>query len=904
MASEVVTEREKRLNDLIVAYLEAVQSGETPDRASWLRDHPDLADELADFFTDQDRVRCWTEPLRPVVEAARLRTGETPHPGTTLDTTVPLSSGAGAAFGDYELLEEIGRGGMGVVYKARQKRLDRLVALKVVRGEGIAGADTRRFRNEAETVAQLDHPNIVPVHEVGEQPGGLSYFSMKLIAGGSLAEQLLRFRDDPRAAAGLLAKVARAVHHAHQRGVLHRDLKPANILLDAQGEPHVSDFGLAKRLECPGQEVTQSGAIVGTPAYMAPEQASGRKGAVTTAADVYGLGAVLYALLTGRPPFQAESPLYILAQVRECEPEPLRRGNAKVDRDLETVCLKCLQKEPVRRYESAGELADDLERWLRREPIRARPVGSTARLWRWCRRNPLVAGLTATLVTVLIAAVVVLGFSSALIAQKRDEAEANLRQARQALASEQRAAKREREQAQQARLQEAEADRQRQLAETHFREARQAVDDAFTLVSENHLLHEPCLDPLRKELLQNTLRYYTGFLKERGDNPALRAEVAAAHLRVAQITQALGPNEEWLVAFEKGVAVVEQLVRNHVKESEFGSLRAGIFRGSGRYLHPPAHPKKFLTAFQKSRDLWETLVRTHPNVRGFQNNLAGQCNVVGLLQLLCGQPQEAIRSHERARMLWAQLVRQEPENPFYRAIFALNEVSLATALEAAQRPDEAEAAYKRALEVQKQLVMDFPKIPMYPCDLSTNYRRQAQFLMDLGRLEEAEEACRRSHAHASKLVTAYPTVSVYRLELGNSHNTLGIICSKRGQLQEAEKCFRHSLAQVERLMSDFPERLDYRANLIAANTNLAYLLLRTRQFREAARALRRWMELSPNDPKPHVELAFLLADCTDAMVRDPAQAIKMASNCLAGQSVCTGIADNLRLCNSQRFRQR
>jgi serine/threonine-protein kinase len=704
-------EHDRRLDEVITAYLKALEAGQAPARDGLLDRYPDLADDLRVFFADQEVVDRLTTPLQRIALAVRIReaAAETTS-GDEYGGAAQSGERPAPSFGDYELLGEVGRGGMGVVYKCRQKSLGRLVALKLIRPGAVAGeADSRRFRNEAETVAQLDHPNIVPVHEVGEQPDGLLYFSMKLIEGGSLAAQLPRFRDDPRAAAGLVAKVARAVHHAHQRGVLHRDLKPANILLDVYREPHVTDFGLAKRLEGPGPEVTQSGAVVGTPAYMAPEQASGRKGAVTTAADVYGLGSVLYALLTGRAPFQAESTLDILAQVREREPATPRRDNAKVDRDLETVCLKCLQKEPAQRYVSAEEVADDLERWLRREPIRARPVGSTARLWRWCRRNPLVAGLTATLVAVLTAAVIVLGFSSALIVQKRDEAEANLLQARQAIASEQRAAKREREQAQQARLQKSEVDRQRLLAETHFREARQAVDDAFTLVSENHLLHEPSLDPLRKELLQNTLRYYSGFLKERGDNPALRAEVAAAHLRVAQITQALGPNEDWLVAFEKGVAVVEQLVRNHVKESEYGSLRAGIYRGSGRYLHPPAHPERFLAAFQKSRDLWETLVRTHPDVRGFQNDLAGLCNVVGLLQLLCGRPQEALRSHERARLLWAELVRREPENAYYRAILALNDVAMARALQAAQRPNEAAVACARALEVQKRLVMDFPK---------------------------------------------------------------------------------------------------------------------------------------------------------------------------------------------------
>jgi WD40 repeat protein len=279
--------------------------------------------------------------------------------------------------------------------------------------------DVQRFRNEAEVLAQLDHPHIVLVHDVGEHEGRV-YFSMKLIEGGGLDGQLERFPDDPQSAARLVAQAARAVHHAHQRGILHRDLKPSNILLDREGQPHVSDFGLSKRIESDGS-LTQTGAIVGTPQYMAPEQTSGRKGAVTTATDVYGLGAVLYALLTGRPPFQSETVLETLEQVKTRDPEPPRRINAKVDRDLETICLKCLQKEPQRRYESAQALAEDLERWLRGEPIQARRIGWGQRIWRWGRRNPFLAGLTGVSVGLALALLIGLMVSTWLIAGQRDE---------------------------------------------------------------------------------------------------------------------------------------------------------------------------------------------------------------------------------------------------------------------------------------------------------------------------------------------------------------------------------------------------------------------------------------------------------------------------------------------------
>jgi tetratricopeptide (TPR) repeat protein len=346
--------------------------------------------------------------------------------GTSLTelATATLPTGSRIRYvGDYEVFGELGRGGMGVVYQARQITLNRFVALKMIRaGEFATDEDLRRFRNEAEAVAGLDHPNLVPIFEVGEHEGQ-RYFSMKLVEGGSLADRLDQFVGDPRGAGALMATVAEAVHHAHQRGILHRDIKPANILLDSQGHPHVTDFGLAKRVEVES-DLTNSGAVMGTPAYMSPEQAGGHRGSVTTASDVYGLGATLYALLTGQPPFTGHSVLDTLERVRTAPPEPPSRQNKNVPRDLEIICLKCLEKDPSRRYASSQALAEDLHRWLEGEPIAARAVGPVVRFGMWCRRKPVYAGLAAALMLTVLAGAAGIGWNWQLAVRERRKATA------------------------------------------------------------------------------------------------------------------------------------------------------------------------------------------------------------------------------------------------------------------------------------------------------------------------------------------------------------------------------------------------------------------------------------------------------------------------------------------------
>jgi eukaryotic-like serine/threonine-protein kinase len=350
------------------------------------------------FSPEPDRPTLHDEATLPPKAADPFDAPTIPPVAPTEPASTPAPSlGSVRYFGDYELLSEIARGGMGVVYRARQVSLNRPVALKMILAGNLAGeADVKRFHIEAEAAANLDHPGIVPIYEIGEHQGQ-HFFSMGFVEGTSLAAKVADGPLPPREAADLTMQVAEAMHYAHDKGVIHRDLKPGNVLLDLQGRPKVTDFGLAKKLQG-DSGLTQTGQVMGTPSYMPPEQAEGKE--VGPLADVYSLGAVLYCLMTGRPPFQASSPMDTLMQVLEREPVPPRQLNPSVPRDLETICLRCLEKEPGKRYASAAALAGDLDRYLSGEPILARPVGASERAAKWVRRRPVIAVLAAMVVLI------------------------------------------------------------------------------------------------------------------------------------------------------------------------------------------------------------------------------------------------------------------------------------------------------------------------------------------------------------------------------------------------------------------------------------------------------------------------------------------------------------------------
>ncbi|HXY35924.1 MAG TPA: WD40 repeat domain-containing serine/threonine protein kinase, partial [Planctomycetaceae bacterium] len=405
----------KLLVELVVAEFQLRKDlGEDPSIEEYLRRFPPLASQLRQLLEECESsnrqppanphpTESTADPASDRNDAAKAVTVRADF---AAEPTVDGSHLVGQRFGDYVILQAIARGGMGIVYKARQVSLNRIVALKMIlAGQMASGKEIERFQAEAEAAATLDHPNIVPIFEVGNREGQ-HYFAMGYVDGPSLAMKLRDGCWAPHDAAALLRQIAEAVQYAHAHGIIHRDLKPHNILLTSDGQPRITDFGLAKRLEG-ASELTASGQILGTPNYMPPEQARGKTREVGPLSDVYALGGILYALLTGQPPFVGETPFEVVTAVIEREPISPRQLNPRVDRDLETVTLKCLDKDPAKRYSSARELSDDLGRFLRREPINARPIGSFERSWRWCRRKPVVASLVSAVVLTLMAGSIV-----------------------------------------------------------------------------------------------------------------------------------------------------------------------------------------------------------------------------------------------------------------------------------------------------------------------------------------------------------------------------------------------------------------------------------------------------------------------------------------------------------------
>jgi tetratricopeptide (TPR) repeat protein/tRNA A-37 threonylcarbamoyl transferase component Bud32 len=757
--------KEQRLDEILASYLNAAQLGQAPDADELFEQNPDLRPELQQFFKDQEVVDRLTAPLRSVLASP----AETP----------------GQSIGDYELVEKISQGGMGVVWRAVQKSLNRVVALKMMRAGRLATpADRRRFRREAEAVAQLDHPHIVPIYEVGEHDGAL-YFSMKLFEGGSVAQHRARFQNDSRGTARLLATVTSAVHYAHQRGILHRDLKPANILLDERGAAHVGDFGLAKRMagsagtvEASG--VTQVGSIIGTPSYMAPEQAAGRPEAITTAADVYSLGAILYDLLTGRPPFREATLLDTLRSLLDKEPARPRSLNPRADRDLETICLKCLEKEPARRYASAQELTDDLERYLAGEPIQARPLPRMAKIWRWCRRQPLLAGVSAALLLSFV-----LGFGA--VAWQWRRAADHLVQ----------------------------ADREKARADESFRLAHQAVNDMLTRVTEAEKENLTAI-PGRKELLQDALKYYQTFLEQRGNDPAIQRDLADAFVRLGLITSATGSKQDALVAYQQALDLYQKLQAAQPKDQALRAKLPCAWHNVGVMQSDLGQATNSWASYQQAKLLYEEFLKDSPREPLLLGGLSNTLGNMGIQERGRHRSAEALALFREANAYQEKLVRLEPNERFARNALAATYSNLGSALEDHKGKEaEALAAFEKARSIREDLVQQRPDIVQFQHDLAETHHNVAVVLRRLGQQAEAQASDQKAHAAYEKLAQDQPGITKFRQDLAGSYFRLGQDHRRAGRKTEALSCLQQARAIQEKLAKADPNVPAYRKDLAA-----------------------------------------------------------------------------------------
>ena len=690
-------------------------------------------------------------------------------------------------FGNYQLLEEIGRGGMGVVYRARQSNADRIVALKLIRQDLIQSlpSDSEisvldRFRQESQAAARLDHDNIVTVYEVGKVDGE-PFFSMHYVEGQSLTEILREGPIPNRRAAGYIEPVARAVEEAHSQGILHRDLKPQNILVDRKHDrPMVADFGLAKLSQSGGEELTQVGEIMGSPPYMSPEQAMDSSG-VTAATDIYSLGATFYHILTGRPPFQAATGLETIRQVIDQEPVGPRRLNPSIDRDLETICLKCLQKEPLRRYSSAAELADDISRYLKGEPIKARPISSLQRAVRWCRRNRLVAALIASTSTFLVLALL-----ASVVGYVRTSA---------ALAE----------------------------AEAGYRQARQTVDDFFTQVSEDDLLNQPGMQPLRRELLEQALEYYRRFTVQRGDDPALQDELALTHFRMGRITELIDSPDAALPSYQLALSIQRKLLKETPDDPDRLGGIGDTLNASGRIFLRRNELDRAQEAYKEAAAIRGKLLADDPGQLEFLRKLANSHMNLALVEKMAGNGELARAQFEKAQTLRRQGLERHPADPLIRRDLGMGyynlanlEISMVGAEDSQTDRDlcrDAQENFEKSIEIFAGLLRDNPEDMANQHRLVLCCRLLADVKCELEYWSAALELYRRALKQMQSLAGSNTEVPRYRFALAEMHMNLGCLWRERGQPEKATESFSSAVAILRKLVADYPKETLYRRDL-------------------------------------------------------------------------------------------
>ncbi len=812
-------------------FLERYRQGQRPSLKEYIDRHPELAAEIKEVF-----------PAMALMENVALADESLDGAATGLAT--PTESIPPQQLGDYRILREVGRGGMGIVYEAEQVSLGRHVALKVLpRQLFVDDSQRRRFEREAKAAAKLHHTNIVPVFGVGDHEG-MPYYVMQFIQGLGLddvLEELRRMQGSGTAAAtggelrvsrkdvsaadvarspdnsgtGKLSdsftlspavtlpgsgssmhgkskkatywhsvaqigvQVAQALEYAHKQGIQHRDIKPSNLLLDTRGTVWVTDFGLARADN--EDHLTLTGDIVGTLRYMPPEAFEGH---TDKRGDIYSLGLTLYELLAFKPAYEERDRHRLIKRVTTEEPVSLDKLSRSVPRDLVTIIHKAIDREPTRRYQTAGELAADLQRFLDDEPIQARRISNGERLWRWCRHHPGVASLTGILVLLLVGVTV----ASLLAAAHFDQLAQNERQAREEAEQAKDHEANLRAQAEEAKQQ---AEEQKHQAESNFAKAQKAVDDYFTTVSESQLMRVPGMQPLRRELLQSALAFYQDFLKERGDNPTLRGELAAAYLRVGRIRSELEEGNEANKAYEKAREVYEALTKAVPESVEWRHGLAQCYFWLGR--------------IDEAIALWEKLV--HPNQPRFQKELAECYNSRAVHFTDSGQLTKGIQAHQQTLTIRERLVRLTPNDPEAHRDLGGTLNNIGVLLANKGRIPEALMMYRRAAERAEAPWTQAPQMVINGRFLTVQLTNVATMERQLGHVDEALAAFRRVAEIWRKLAAENPAVPSLYSNLWMAYRNLAIYQRELKQIEESKRTLLLASRVIDRLPSDGPEAL-------------------------------------------------------------------------------------------------
>jgi serine/threonine protein kinase/Flp pilus assembly protein TadD len=809
-------ELQQRLADAMESYLDDLEHGRTPNVEALIRQYPDLAGPLRTHLASLDFLHG---------AAAELRSSEE-----------DASDYSWKQLGDYAIVREIGRGGMGVVYEARQISLDRRVALKMLPFAAVLDQrQIARFYNEAQAAAHLQHPNIVPVFFVGCDRG-VHYYAMQYVDGQPLDAAIRQLRtmagaaptriasgdatesDEPAEAANLGSntwrqfvtsaslrstdyfrtvaqlgiEAAEALDYAHQCGVIHRDVKPSNLLLDAQGKVWITDFGLA-RFQA-NDHLTATGDVMGTARYMSPEQVAGRSGVVDHRTDIYSLGITLYELATLKEAFEGANRQEFFRRIAEEEPRTPRQINPAIPTDLETILLKAIAKSPQDRYPSAKELADDLKHFLDGEPVLARRASLADRAAKWARRHKTLVGAGAAVMLVVLVGSVI---GSLLIAGEHSKTKAALAQA-------------------EANFQQAENNLRR--AESHFAQLREVVD-RFGAYHAERLKDLPGAEPLRHELLRDTLGYYRGFIQYAGDDPTLQADLAVTYSKAAAVTEQLGDTSAALAEYRKAIRAFEAAAALHPEEPQCRADLALCHNNVGLLLSASGKPTEADEAYQRALAIQKQLVAEQPKSDRFQSDLALTYGNLGLLANAANQSSKAQEAYQESIRLQTQLVERFADNPDYHHSLAVscNNLSL---LQAKTDPVKAEESSAKALAIQEKLVAAHPTNTEYQSDLALSYNNLGALEGHNHRPEKAEASYRQAIDVQEQLVRKSPSVIRFRCDLAVSHNNLGRLYNKSNASAKAKESFERARTIMAELVDDYPNELNYRSILGGILNNL------------------------------------------------------------------------------------